>query len=357
LVHRLLHVGLGPLGQQIERDLLERSLARTVAAVDSAPALAGRALAELAPGADARVRILPSLAQVSSWRELDAALLTTSSELPACMPLLRELLGHGLAVVSTCEELLFPWLRHPELALELEQLARERGARLLGTGVNPGFVMDALPVFASAVCKSVRAVRVARIQDAGSRRVPFQRKIGAGLSLPEFDERVKNGSLRHVGLGESLHFVARALGFELERWSETIAPVPAERELACALGKIPRGHAAGVRQVAEGFAGGERVIALEFQAAIGQSDPHDRVVLDGEPPIDIVLRGGVHGDVATSAIVLNSIAPLLASAPGLHTMATIPIPSCADAGQGAERRAGRNGPPPRERLEDVRRSP
>ncbi len=330
-MHRILHVGLGPLGRMIVADLVQRDAGRIVAAVDSAPDLADRALRDIVPsmiGPSAAVRIEASITAVRNLMDVDCAMVTTSSDLSRCAPTLRQLLTRGISIVSTCEELLYPWLRHDALAEELHALAIRHGARLLGTGVNPGFLMDTLPVFATAVCKSVRSVHAWRIQDATPRRVPFQQKIGAGLDDAQFARKVADGSLRHVGLGESLHFIARYLALPIDRWEESIHPVKAERDLTCALGPIPKGHAAGVRQVAKGWgghAGDQPLITLEFQAAIGQPDPHDRVVIDGQPPLDLIFRGGVHGDIATSAIAINAIAPLLASAPGLHTMATIPL--------------------------------
>ena len=265
------------------------------------------------------------------WEGVDACLLTTHSDLSRCAPLLRQILARGVSVVSSCEELLFPWLRHADLARELDGLAREHGARLLGTGVNPGLLMDALPAFVSCACNEVRSLSAWRIQDARPRRLPFQRKIGAGLSLEQFREKESSGSLRHVGLGESLHFLADALGATVERWSEELEPVVATETLECDLGSIPAGHAAGVRQVARAWVSGREFLTLEFQAAIGQPDPHDRVRIDGDPPVDLVLRGGVHGDRATSAILLNCVRPLLCAAPGLHTMASIPMPTCRGA--------------------------
>lgn len=326
---RLLHVGLGPLGLRIQQDLLDKGLGQTVAAVDLSSALVGRPLSSVVAGAS-DVRIAPSLDALSNWEEIDAAIVTTSSDLRQCADTLKGVLERGVAIVSSCEELVWPWLRHAALARELDDVARRCGAQLLGTGVNPGYLMDALPVFASSVCKSVRGVRISRIQDATPRRIPFQKKIGAGLSPAQFQSAIDEGWLRHVGLGESLHFVAHSLGWPVERWSETIEPVLATRALNCALGPIPVGHAAGVRQMAEGWSGGAVKLRLEFQAAIGQADPHDRVQLESDPPIDVVFKGGVHGDVATSAIVLNSIAPLLSARAGLHTMATIPTAACFD---------------------------
>lgn len=330
-MHRLLLVGVGPLGRMMAADCARRGVAEIVAAVDSDPALAGKPLSRVVPECEFTCRVAPALDSVERWSDIDCALVCTSSDLARCAPTLRDLLGRGVPIVSTCEELLFPWLRHKALADELHALAVKQRTRLLGTGVNPGFLMDTLPVFASAVCRSVTGVQVWRIQDATTRRVPFQRKIGAGLDDDAFRARIKDGTLRHVGLAESTHFVARYLGLDIDRWDETIEPVKADRDLTCALGAIPRGRAAGVRQVGRAWARGataaaEPVIRFEFQAAIGQHDPHDRVLLTAEPPIDLVLKGGVHGDVATVAITINCVAPLLAAEPGLHTMATIPLP-------------------------------
>jgi hypothetical protein len=328
---KVLHVGLGPLGKMMVADMARRGVARVVGAVDVDPTLACKKLSAVVPECGFDCTVFSSIAEAArAAGTIDAALLTTSSDLSRCMGSLRELLALGLPIVSTCEELLYPWLRHPAHAEELQQLAVKHGGRVLGTGVNPGFLMDTLPVAATAVCKSVRTVKVWRIQDATPRRIPFQKKIGAGLDDAAFAAKIKDGSLRHVGLGESIHFVAHYLGMKIEKWDESIEAVKADRDMTAAIGPIRKGMAAGVRQVARAWAVGADasnapLIQMEFQAAIGQHDPHDRVVIDGEPPIDMILRGGVHGDIATSAISINAIPSLIASKPGLHTMATVPL--------------------------------
>jgi 4-hydroxy-tetrahydrodipicolinate reductase len=328
---RILHVGVGPLGVKILNELYERNLGNVVACVDSSPSVAGQPLTKIVPAADPKLRILPNLGAVDNWDQIDAAVVSTSSDLKSCEHTFRDILRNGKAVVSTCEELVYPWLRHVALAEELHELCLKTGGRLLGTGVNPGFLMDALPAFLTCVCKSVRGIACYRVQDASVRRIPFQKKIGAGLDDEQFSKRVADGTLRHVGLGESLHFLAHYVGLPIERWEEDIAPVKADRDMVCGLGNIARGRVSGVRQVARGYYDEREVVRMEFQAAIGQSDPHDRVVIQGEPPIDMVIPGGVHGDVATCAIVINSIPRLLKAAPGLHTMATIPPPIHAAA--------------------------
>jgi 4-hydroxy-tetrahydrodipicolinate reductase len=325
---RILHVGVGPLGIRILKDLHAREVGHVVAAVDTSPELANHSLAELVPGASPAVRIKPGLESVDNWDAIDCAIVTTSSDLRSCADTFRALLSRGLAVVSTCEELVYPWLRHVALAEELDELAKQHGGRLLGTGVNPGFLMDALPVFASSVCHRVRSVEAYRVQDASARRIPFQKKIGAGLDDAQFAQQVRDGTLRHVGLGESLHFIAHSVGLEIERWQEDIEPVKATRDLQSGVGPIPRGRIAGVRQVARGYCDERVVVSLEFQAAVGQLDPYDRVVIDGEPRVDVVIPGGVHGDIATSAIVINALPRVLEARPGLHMMSTIAMPAC-----------------------------
>ena len=112
---------------------------------------------------------------------------------------------------------------------------------------------------------------------------------------------------------------------QVERWEESIEPVIADRELECGLGAVHPGQARGVRQVALGWVDGHKALELVFHAAIGEPEPRDRIVITGEPSVELVVPGGVHGDVATSAITLNSVRPLLLADPGLHTMASIPL--------------------------------
>ncbi len=329
---RILHVGFGPLGQKIVADVYARRLGQVTAIVDHAPDLQGRRLRDFVSSAVNDPAIEPSLERALARGGYDVAVVTTSSDLRKCAETFGVLLGAGIAVVSTCEELIFPWLRHATLATELDKLAKRAGGRLIGTGVNPGAMMDTIPVFVTAVCNKVQAVEVHRIQDATTRRIPFQKKIGATLDDAAFAKGISDGWLRHVGLGESLHFVAHYLGLPFERWEESIEPVKAEKAMTCGLGPIAVGRAAGVRQVAAGYRGKEAVIKMVFQAAIGQADPMDRVIIRGEPGLDVVFKGGVHGDIATSAMTLNAIQSLLAAPPGLHTSATVPLLRMARGG-------------------------
>ena len=267
---------------------------------------------------------LPVAGTLKELEPFDAAFVTTSSSLDSCMDTFLDLLGRGVNVVSSCEELAWPWLRHAEHAHRLDEAARAGGGRLLGTGVNPGFLMDALPILTSAVCNDVRHVEIGRVQDARPRRIPFQRKIGAGLDLEAFRAAEAAGTLRHVGLGESLHMVAATLGLAVDAWDEKLEPVIATDPLECALGTIEPGEASGVRQVARASSEGTERLRLVFQASIGEREPRDWVRIDGDPPVRLEIAGGVHGDRATIAVLINALVALQSAPPGLHTMASVP---------------------------------
>ncbi|MEQ1894685.1 MAG: hypothetical protein ABL998_19255, partial [Planctomycetota bacterium] len=172
-MYSLLHVGLGPLGQRVVTDLARRQLGKVVAAVDPASGIVGRKLADVVAGLQDGPVVVGHLEEVREWERIRCAVVTTSSDLERCMDTFRFLLARGCSIVSTCEELSWPWLRHPVLAQELHELAVRHRARILGTGINPGFLMDALPVAVTTVCQTVRALRVERYQDAGTRRLPL----------------------------------------------------------------------------------------------------------------------------------------------------------------------------------------
>jgi len=324
---RIALVGLGPLGRRIAADVIAAGRGRLVAAVDRDPSLAGRPLADLIPGAGPGA-VAAQLDGLDA-DTVDCAVVATVSHLRPAADTFLTLLDRGVAVVSTCEELAWPWLRNRDLAGELDRRARAAGGRLLGTGVNPGFLMDLVPMVASTLCTRVRSIRVERIQDAAGRRLPFQAKIGAGMDPGELERAVHAGRLGHVGLGESLHLLGDALGVVFDHWDEEVTALVAERDLASGLGPVAAGKARGIRQVGRGWVGDRCVVELVFQAGIGEPEPRDRVIVDGDPPVELGFAGGVHGDTATSAVTINVIAPLLAAAHGLHTMATIAVPRSA----------------------------
>lgn len=303
---RILLYGLGPIGLGIADIVLQRGY-EVVGAVDSDPAKAGRPLRDLLPAAPANLAVVPAIADMRD-AGIDVVIHSTQSHLQAVLPQLLPLLGAGWNVISTCEELSFPWSAHPQDAARLDAAARTHGARVLGTGVNPGFIMDLLPVILTMPCREVTGITVTRVVDAGRRRLPLQRKVGAGLTAEEFAAGVAAGRIAHVGLPESAAMIAAALGWAPQAIEESIAPV---------IGSD--GAVRGLHQVCRSGS-----IVLDLTIAIGVDDPRDEIRITGTPPVHAVIAGGVQGDLATCAIVANTIPRLPAAAPGLLTALDLP---------------------------------
>ncbi|MBK37151.1 MAG: dihydrodipicolinate reductase [Gemmatimonadetes bacterium] len=323
----IVQVGLGPLGQMLTPVLEAKSSLRVVSALDIDPELAGTDLADLA-GAGQGVSVSGTLDDALAPNP-SVAVVTTVSELDRLWPQIQPLVEASIHIVSTCEELSHSWTTSPDLSRTIDEAAKSHGVSVLGTGINPGFLMDFLPSAVTAVCRRIDSVKVERIQDASSRRLPFRQKIGAGLNAEEFEQRTTAGKIRHVGLTESANFIAAKLGWSLDRTEDVVEPVITDVTVEGDDWVVEPGYATGVNQTGRGFIGDREVITLVFRAAVGQSDPHDTVSLTGDPDYSITVPGGTHGDVATCAIIANAIPSVIDALPGLRTMSDIPLVSCA----------------------------
>ncbi|TMI75868.1 MAG: dihydrodipicolinate reductase [Bacillati bacterium ANGP1] len=308
---RFIQYGLGPIGTGIA-DLAAHQGHRLVAVVDIDPAKIGRPAAAFISGAPADVVITADAATVLN-AGADIVLHSTQSRLAQVFPQLLPLVDAGLAVISTCEELAFPWIHHPVEAASLDALARSRGVGVVGLGVNPGFVMDLLPVILTSPCRDIRRITVSRVVDVDLRRVPLQQKVGVGLPVEEFRRGVAAGHLGHIGLPQSAAMIAHALGWTLNRIDETIEPVVGRNDVV-----------QGVHQVCRGTHGTTGEIILDLTMAAGAQNPRDEIAVEATPPIRAIIAGGIHGDQATYAIVVNAVPRVLAARPGLLLPTQLP---------------------------------
>jgi len=320
---KVVQMGLGPIGNQATRYLAEKAGIEIVGAVDVDPDKVGQDVGVLAGIDEIGVTVAASIEQALNGKNADCVLLTTASSLEKIYDQLVKLLHYGVNIVSSCEELSYPWLTNTKMAMDIDELAKKHNVSVLSTGINPGFLMDFLPVAMSGVCRSISKVTVERIQDATFRRVPFQKKIGAGLTVAEFHEKVKAGSLRHVGLTESLHMIASRLGWKLDKTDDTISPIIATKLVQTDAMIVETGNVLGVEQIGVGIVAGKEVIRLSFRAAIGEPDVRDRIIIEGSPQIDTCIKDGVNGDVATCAILINAIPVVVKAGSGLRTMVDI----------------------------------
>ena len=290
-----------------------------IGAVDIDPELNGKDIGELLKRGKTGIRVTNSASEL--YGEADIVLHATSSFLSAAKTQLLDICNHGLDVVSTCEELSFPWYHHVDVAAELDAAAKKRGVTLLGTGVNPGFVLDALVVTLSGICTRVTEIRGERILDASKRRLPFQKKVGIGLNVRQFEENVRTGKFGHIGLAESMALVCTSLGKNVEKVEQRITPKIAERETRTEhFGVVKAGDVLGLVQDATAYASDRRVISYHLEMFTGANDPRDEIEIIGEPDVKLRIPGGTPGDTATAAIVVNSIPRVVDSDPGLLTI-------------------------------------
>jgi 4-hydroxy-tetrahydrodipicolinate reductase len=325
---RVLHYGLGPIGVAVVKQVAGRRGFRIVGAVDIDPIKAGRDLGEVAGlGRLLKVKVSSDAKKAIKSSKPDVVVLCTLSSLKKVTPQIEEILKLKVPIVSTTEELAYPTAANMKFARAIHAAAKKARVAVLGTGVNPGFTMDALPIALTGVCERVDAIRVDRIQDARVRRLPFQQKIGAGLTREQFQKKVDDASVRHVGLAESVSMIADAMGWKLDRITDEIQPKIATATVSSEFLAVDPGYVCGIVQDGIGYRDGKAAITLHMEAYLGAPESFDAVDITGSPHIKSKIAGGVHGDIATASITVNSIPKILEVAPGLHTMRDMPLPS------------------------------
>lgn len=322
--------GLGPIGRNCVNLLAERSNFEIVGGIDISPELSGKSLGEVCDLPDLNAGVVYPTFE-AMWDEVqpDAILHTAGSRAAVSFAQCRPMLEQGLAVVSSCEELLFPSFRAPAETEEYNELCQETGGRIVGTGVNPGFVLDLLPVCLTGVCRSVTGVYGERVVDASFRRQPLQKKIGSGLAPDEFRALWKEGKAGHAGFKESLLLIAHALGWRMENLTEELEPMIADHDIKTDYFEVAKGLTCGLHQIVKAETAEGYSIHLDLKMYLDAQDPHDMVRLESDPPMEAHLNGGTSGDRATVAAVVNAVPRLLASAPGVRLMTELPLAASA----------------------------
>ncbi|MHB2036931.1 MAG: NAD(P)H-dependent amine dehydrogenase family protein [Nitrososphaerales archaeon] len=318
---RAISFGLGPIGASIAKLAMSRSSQIEITgAVDSDPRLIGKDLGGIL-GFDRNIGIRVQRQGKGLYKEADIVFHATTSFLSTAKAQLLEFCANGVNVVSTCEELAYPWFNHPEIAKELDIAAKKNKVTLLGSGVNPGFVLDALAVTLSGACQSISEIRATRILDATKRRLPFQRKVGIGLTVDEFEQHVRTGKFGHIGLPESIALTCASLGMEVERIDQKISPKIATSAVKTEhFGVVEKGRVIGLVQDGYGFGDKKRVASYHIEMYAGALDTYDEIKFLGVPNISLRIPGGTPGDIATAAIIVNSIPRVMDSHPGLVTV-------------------------------------
>src|SRR5262245_16956374 len=305
---RVMHFGLGPIGVAVAQQVVERAGLKIVGGIDIDPAKVGRDVGEvIGVGKRVGAKVSGDAMKAIKAARPDVVVLCTSSSVRTVMPQIETILKTKTPIVSTTEELSYPWYTHVRQARQVDTWAKKAKVGVLATGVNPGFAMDALPIALSAVCERVERVTVSRVQDARIRRLPFQQKIGAGLTTEQFQRKVDDGSVRHVGLTESIAMIADALGWTLDRISDDIQPKIASVTISSEFLAVDPGYVCGIVQDGVGYRKAEPLIRLHMEAYLGAPETYDEIAIEGSPRLLLRVPGGIHGDVATASIVVNTI--------------------------------------------------
>lgn len=313
---RVLVVGLGWIGLEAARTVMGRPWAEVVGAVDPRPERLGKDLGELLGVGPLGIKVAETVEEALEGAEANVAIHATVSRLKDAHPQIIELCAHGLNVVTSAEELIYPELSDLRLSVELDQVARRYKVSVVASGVNPGFVMDRLPAFLARACRSVRAARVRRVVDLTRRREALRRKAGLGMEPERFVWLIREGVAGHVGLSHSAAYLCSALGVEVDRIVEEVFPLIAREPIEAGEVRVPAGSVKGVRHLCRALRGEEEVVRLELVMEVGAC-PVDEVEVDGDPPVRAVFPGGVEGDEATAALLVNAIPQALSGRPGL----------------------------------------
>jgi 2,4-diaminopentanoate dehydrogenase len=326
---KIIHYGLGPIGCAMARLSAQRSNLQIVGAVDINPNIIGKDLGEVAGlGKNIGVIVHSSLEEVLHTTEADLVVHTTASYFDLFKNQILDIVGKKLNVVSTAEELSFPWHHHPEEAADIQAAAVANGVSVLGTGINPGFLLDSLPLNITALSQKVDRIDLRRAQNASTRRGPFQKKIGSGMSVETFNAAMATGRMGHVGLPESMAMIFAAFDKKLVEYREKIEPVVAEFPVKTDFFDVPVGDCVGLHQTAEGIdEQGNVFCTMTFLAFLGNPEDCDTLQISGIPNLKVTLEG-TNGDIGTVAITINAIKRVVAAPAGLMTMKDTPLVYC-----------------------------
>jgi len=324
-VIRVIQYGLGPIGIFVTRHILERQGLKLVGAVDIDPQKVGKDVGEvIGLGRLTGIKVDAKIGHVLKRTKADVVTHTTNSYFDLFTPQIIEILKAGLNIVSTSEELSFPWLGHPKEAAKIDAAAKKAKKTVLGTGINPGFLMDSLPLNLTCLCQRVDHIEVRRMMNASKRRGPFQAKIGSGMTVEEFKAKMAEGRMGHVGLPESVGMVFHTLGKELASYESGVEPVVATQPVKTDYFDVPAGRVIGLKQVARGCTPEGEFMSLTFMAVLDMEPEQDTVIIKGKPDLEVTLKG-TNGDIGTTAITVNAIRRVVAARPGLVTMRDLPI--------------------------------
>jgi 4-hydroxy-tetrahydrodipicolinate reductase len=330
---RVLVLGMGQMGSGIARLVLDKQGLELVGACGHRAEHLGMDVGRaIGLDRDLGIRISADLDSTIKTTRPHVAIQATCSRVADAAVEISTLVRHGIHVISIAEEMAFPACASPALADELNRLAVANKVSILGTGINPGFVLDLLVIALTGVCAEVESVTARRVNDLSPYGPTVLRSQGVGLWPKEFEQCVKDGSVvGHIGFPQSIHMIARALGWEIERIDESREPIVARLQRETPFVKIAPGHVAGCLHTAIAYRDEKPAITLihpqQIHPQLEGVETGDTIEICGIPNIRLAGSPEIPGGTATIALAVNMIPRVLNAPAGLHTMAELPVPA------------------------------
>ena len=324
--------GLGAMGSGMAEMLLEKKGVEIVGVVGRGAKIGKSMYDYLSVERGGRPDvIIGTPEEVIKEKAADIVLCCTDSFTKTAFERLKFVLEKKINVVSSAEEMSYPMAQSPKLAAELDRIAKENGVSILGTGINPGLIMDLLVVIMTGCCKDVSHIVSRRVNSLSPFGPVVMKEQGIGITAEEFKKGVEAGTLSgHVGFHESIHMIADAIGWKVDKVTQSMEPIITEVDRKSPHGFAKSGNVAGVAMKGYGHVGGELKIEMDHPQQIEPEQvgvkTGDYVIIKGTPDINMVNSPEVPGGIGTVAMCVNMIPHVINARPGLHTMIDLPVP-------------------------------
>lgn len=326
--------GFGAMGSGIARVLLNKKGVDIVGVCDIHPERVNKSIYDLlgierADRAD--VIVNPNIEEVVHDANCDICVLATDSFTRKAFDKIKYIVTQRVNVISTAEEMSYPKAQEPELADEMNRLAKEYGVSILGTGINPGLMMDLLAICLSGCMTDVQKVTCRRVNSLSPFGPAVMEEQGVGLKVEDFNTGVENGTLAgHVGFAESVGMIAEALGWKVDRFEQQMSAIVTSVDRKSPYGFAAAGDVAGVNMTGQGYVDGQVKIDMyhpqQIEPEMEGTHTGDYITINGTPEVNMSIRPEVDGGIGTIAMVVNMIPHVINARPGLKTMLDLPVP-------------------------------
>ncbi len=324
-MYRVVVWGIGAMGSGIIKDLMKKKGIELVGAIETArKELNGKTLKSYI-GVENDVVISSNASETISTLDPDIVIIATTSFVPDVFPMIKIAVENSANVITIAEEMSYPWIDYPEFSHRMDMLAKKHNVSILGTGINPGFVLDTLILSLTGTCLDIKKIKAQRINDLSPFGAEVMRTQGVGTSVEEFEKGIKSGKIvGHIGFRQSISMIASALGWQLDRIEEEREPIVSKTKRETPYVKVEPGHVAGCKHTGRGIVDGEVKIELIHPQQIHPEAENvktgDFIQIEGDPDISMEIKPEIPGGKGTMAMVVNMVPKVIEANSGLLTM-------------------------------------